>query len=301
MFSSDLTSTPFVGACLQYKSTAPCSQQPNSSIGRLRTQVRLDQFYTTPAIAAWCYAIFKQHFDPRFYSLVEPSAGEGAFFRLMPPGSRAVDIVPRHPGIRKANFLTMTFTSDREIAMIGNPPFGKNCSMAVKFFNHAAKQSSIIAFIVPRTFRKARLQNRLDRHFHLLCEHDVPRNAFTCQGELHDVPTVFQIWVRRSELRPLCKVETHHPDFEFTTPARADFAIQRIGHNAGTVHRNFDASPSSHYFIRAVVRSGRRSMQKTMAAIDFANVARDTAGCPSLAKSEVVELYRIALAKARPV
>lgn len=129
--------------------------------------VLLDQYYTCQQVARKLYGVFQEYFDPNQYQLVEPSAGTGSFFRLMPHGSLAFDVDPKYPGIRTADFLCVEIRSEREVAVVGNPPFGRNASMAVRFFNHAAWQASVIALILPRTFRKASIENRLDRNFHL--------------------------------------------------------------------------------------------------------------------------------------
>ncbi|WP_254621089.1 SAM-dependent methyltransferase [Sphingomonas sp. CL5.1] len=249
------------------------------------SDVQLDQYYTRQDVAAHFYGIFREHFDPAIYLMVEPSAGTGSFFRLLPAGSVAYDVEPKYPGIRTADFLTINIGSDRPAAIIGNPPFGKNASMAVRFFNHAARQADVIALILPRTFRKGSIHNRLDRAFHLVREEIVPDDAFLFRGKPYNVPAIFQIWERRPEPRALRPVETRHPDFEFTTPDRADFVIQRVGARAGRVHHDFTASPSSHYFIRGDVEA-------VMAQLDFARFAGNVAGNPSLSKAEIVSLYR---------
>ena len=246
---------------------------------------KYDQYYTRPDVAAFFYDRFKEYFDPSDYLMVEPSAGTGSFYKILPNGSIAYDIEPKYPGIINANFLEVEIETDRPIAIIGNPPFGKNSSTAVRFFNHAARQSSVIAFILPRTFRKASIVNRLDRSFHLVREWDVPADAFLFRSKPYDVPAVFQIWRRKPELRKPRPVETRHPDFKFTTKECADFAIQRVGGQAGRVHQDFSKSPSAHYFIEGNVKHA-------MEQIDFARVTGDVAGNPSLAKSEIVALYR---------
>ncbi|MBM3928107.1 MAG: SAM-dependent methyltransferase [Sphingomonadales bacterium] len=247
---------------------------------------RLDQYYTHPDVAEHFYAIFREHFDPAAYLMVEPSAGTGSFLKVMPDGSIGYDVEPKYPGIQTADFLTVRIDNDRAIAILGNPPFGRNASMAVRFFNHAAAQVSVIAFILPRTFRKASIENRLHRNFHLIREEPVPEDAFLFRGKPFNVPAVFQIWERRSYLRPLRPDVTWHPDFEFlTTPDLADFAIQRVGAGAGRLHHDFAASPSSHYFIRGDV-------EHIMARINFRTVAADVAGNPSLSKAEIVALYQ---------
>ncbi len=245
---------------------------------------RLDQYYTRPDVATHCYAIFQQHVDPAAFLLVEPSAGTGSFLKVMPAGSVGYDVEPKFPGIWTADFLTVRIDSDRDVAIVGNPPFGRNAGMAVRFFNHAAAQASVIAFILPRTFRKGSIENRLHRNFHLIREEPVPRDAFLFRGKPFSMPAVFQIWERRPYPRPLRPIDTCHPDFAFVTPDRANFAIQRVGARAGRLHHDFTASPSSHYFIRGHV-------EPVMARIDFRSVAADVAGNPSLSKAEIVELY----------
>lgn len=157
--------------------------------------------------------------------------------------------------------------------------------MAVRFFNHAGSQASVIAMILPRTFRKASVENRLDRKFHLIHEEIVPRDAFVFRSKPFDIPAVFQIWERRPDLRELQHVAIHHPDFAFTKAHQADFGIQRVGARAGRVHRDLALSPSSHHFIRGDV-------EQIMKQLDFAKVALNVAGNPSLSKSEIVFLYR---------
>ena len=248
---------------------------------------RLDQYYTHHDIAVICYQIVRIFFDITIYRLVEPSAGDGAFLKIFPFGSIAYDLKPKYHGIQIADFLKVILESDRSIAVIGNPPFGKNASMAVKFFNHSAWQSKIVAMILPRTFRKASIQNRLNRNFHLICDVTLPENAFLFRSKPYNVPAVFQIWERREAERALWPVETTHPNFEFTTPAKADFAIQRVGAQAGRVHPHLNLSPESHYFIRGMVENVKAIMEQ----LDFKSVAGNTVGNPSLSKSEIVALY----------
>lgn len=273
-----------------YAVVGPCGvcaskdTKPTRAEDKCSSDVRLNQYYTCNDVAKRLYAIFCEHIDPTAVRIVEPSAGEGAFFKMLPPGSLGFDVDPKCPGMVTADFLHVEICADLPVAVLGNPPFGKNASMAVRFFNHAAHQSDLIAFIMPRSVRKAAIENRLNSDFHLLREEDVPESAFLFRGKPFDVPAVFQIWERRSHPRLLKPVATKHPDFEFTSPDRADFAIQRVGARAGRVHRDFKASPNSHYFIRGKVES-------VMRELDFTTVTGDVAGNPSLAKSEIIRLY----------
>ena len=209
-----------------------------------------DQFYTRASVARrYAQQVTDRWPDALF---IEPSAGTGAFVKALKGYRvRAIDIEPRHPRIRRGNYLHTHSLSDPDpIVVIGNPPFGKNASMAVKFFNHAAQYAEAIAFIVPRTFRKLSLQARLDPHYHLIHDEDVPRLAFRYNGERYDVPCAWQIWIWSEDIRPFETVPDTQHLFRYTTPERANCAIRRVGYHAGrvTTTRLDDLSLSTHYF-----------------------------------------------------
>lgn len=280
-----------------YRRPAAAEERTPASNDNRADDIRLDQFYTEWSIAERLYAVVACLFDLAQFLMVEPSAGDGAFFRLMQVGSLGFDLDPKWPGLITTDFLGIRVSSDRDILVLGNPPFGRNASTAKRFFNRAALQAKVIAFILPRSFRKASVENCLDTAFHLIHEEDLPRNAFRFRSRPRDVPAVFQIWVRRDIPRALRPIETRHPDFEFLKTAElremdraeraagADFCIQRVGADAGRVHHDFGMSPSSHYFIKGDV-------EWIMSRLDFASVARDVAGNPSIAKGEIIRLYR---------
>jgi len=125
---------------------------------------------------------------------------------------------------------------------VSNPPFGRNNSLSIPFFNHAAKQSDYIAFLVPRSWRKWSVQNRLDPRFHLVSDQDVAVNYVTDTGERigtnNDLRTCFQIWEKRAELR--CKVKIQDQGLiRKCSPAEADLAIRVFGFGCGKVYRDF--------------------------------------------------------------
>ncbi|MFK3889774.1 hypothetical protein [Sphingomonas sp. NPDC079357] len=128
----------------------------------------LDQFFTMQRVADYLYGVLQKHIDLGRYMMVEPSAGMGAFFRLMPPGSLAYDLDPRYPGVRTADFLQAELPRDRKILIMGNPPFGRSARLALEFFNHAAWQAKVIAMILPKTFRKSSIMRDLNPAFHLI-------------------------------------------------------------------------------------------------------------------------------------
>jgi len=251
-----------------------------------------DEFYTREDLARhWAQKTAGRWPSPDVL-FVEPSAGTGAFVRPLLDMSRkvrAVDINPQCRGVvKKGDFLMphRLFAGEHSgIVVIGNPPFGKNASTAVRFFNCAARHSDEIAFIVPRTFRKLSLQNRLNPYFHLSDDEDVPDNAFIKDGKPHDVPCAWQVWTRR----PVKRAVPQPPDIshmvQFTSPAEADFAMRRVGFYAGriTTKNIMSLSETTHYFMRE--RQG--GVLNTLRQISWLEVAAQTAGVRSLSKTEI--------------
>ena len=197
----------------------------------------LDQFYTSKKISAWCLDKIKSHVDVNTFDYVlEPSAGTGAFFNLFDPKKRiGIDLDPQCDGVIKQDYLSFQNVIGAKYIVIGNPPFGKNSSLAVKFFNHS-HFADYICFIVPKTFRKNSVINRLNLHFTLIEDYVVPEYSFVYNNKPYDVPCCFQIWKRTPNKRKKIKILKSHPDFTLVkTLDDADLLIQRVGGGAGTI------------------------------------------------------------------
>ena len=254
-----------------------------------------DQYYTNPATADFCVqqvralAVARQK-DAFF---LEPSAGAGAFLNLLPPKSRTgLDIAPAHPEVVQADFLSYTPPAElarRPVIVLGNPPFGRNSSLALKFINHAARFARVVAFILPKTFQKAHSIRRIDRHLHLVAEYPIPSYAFIFESQPWDVPCVFQIWERRDVLRQDSESIRTHADFAFVPRQEADFAIRRVGRSAGAVFREFERfAKSSHHFVKAV---NPEQVMAVLESIDWSPVRGQTACVPCVGKEEIVRMY----------
>ena len=99
---------------------------------------------------------------------------------------------------------------------LGNPPFGQQNSLAVNFFNEASKFCNTIAFILPLSFKKDSVQNRLNLSFHLKEEINLSECEFLLVNETKIVvPCVFQIWEKRANSRKKKRMKTTSPLFEF--------------------------------------------------------------------------------------
>lgn len=259
---------------------------------------KLDQFYTVPKVAKECFEYLKSKLPEDVpWRFLEPSAGTGAFYQLLPARRRlGVDLDPKFKGVKKRDFLKEFSVksgraSPHKWVVVGNPPFGKNASLAVDFFNKAATFAEFIAFIVPLTFRKTSLQKRLARNFELIGERVLELDSFEFEGEPYAVPCCFQIWKRSDKPRVHIDTPLTHKDFEFCKdPEDADFAFRRVGGLAGKVIRDIgNYSPASHYFVRSNI--GKRKLIQRLEKIDWGTVKGNTAGNPSISKREMVAAY----------
>lgn len=276
----------------------------------------LDKFYTVPAIAERCIQAVGLRFSDwsAWDAVIEPSAGNGSFFLRLPATSHdkriGLDIAPEHPDIQQQDFLTYTplqTTSDStthpRILVIGNPPFGRVSSLAIKFFNHAAKWATVIAFIVPRTFRRISVQNRLDTRFHLVHDEEIPMEPCAFTPPMM-AKCCFQIWERRDTERVKTELPTSHADWIFlpfgpkddkgqpTPPRDADFAIRAYGGKCGElVDTRLDAlRPKSWHWIRCTSRVDKPTLMGRFRSLDY-SLSQDTARQNSIGRGELVRLY----------
>lgn len=260
---------------------------------------RLDQFYTSEEYARYAYLKISEFVDLNEYDLIlEPSAGTGSFYSLMDKNKRyGIDLEPKFDGIVKGDFFDWIPPKNKKIISIGNPPFGKNANLAVKFFQKSSLCCDTIAFILPKTFRKLSIINRLNKNFHLVHDEDVPKNSFVFENSCYDVPCCLQIWNKR--LYPRQSLRRYTFDdvkewFRLCSNDEADFSVQRVGHKAGTIRtENFKHySNLSHYYLKAL----DPKVIDIFLLVSYEKVKYNTAGNPSISPSELIELW---LEKAR--
>ena len=265
----------------------------------------LDKFYTIPAVADTCIGITGAFYPWLDWDLVvEPSAGNGSFLLRIPTNKRiGIDISPDCPGCVTHDFLTWRPPTAAKILVIGNPPFGKGSSLAIKFFNHAAKWASVIAFIIPKSFRRVSVQNRLSSDFHLLWDDDIPTDPCSFTPPMM-VKCCFQIWTRRDVKRELVEMSTTHADWDFlpfgsldadgqpTPPEGADFAIRAYGGQCGAIVKGVSLAtlrPKSWHWIRAKTLPADILIGR-FTALDY-SISKETARQNSIGRSDLVRLY----------
>lgn len=241
----------------------------------------MDKFYTSEFAVDLVMDAFKKHVEvlPEDV-IVEPSAGDGSFLKkIVHPNTIALDIEPEHDDVIKQDFLAFVPHRGR-IHVLGNPPFGKNGSMALKFIKKSHEFAETIAFILPRSFKKESIQMRIPRDLELVFEMDLPKNSFRYEQKPYDVPCVFQIWKKSSSKRLYDVLVPNRFSFVKKSDDH-DFAIRRVGGGAGKV--TFDTvntNASCFYYIK---------VHDELKIVDIDVVEKDySTGPRSLSKREVI-------------
>ena len=224
-------------------------------------EVSLDQFFTKPEIAKKYYLktlkfLKKENINIEDCLFVEPSAGDGSFFKLLPKNQRiGLDLYPMAEGIIKKDFLNWTPPkTDKKIIFIGNPPFGYRAWLALNFMNHASKFADYIFFILPMSFQsegKGSSKYRV-KNMKLIHSEIIPNDSFyEPNGKIVKINALWQYWTKGENKIPNFNLFNKYIDI-FTVDQRkerlcgqekmdkADFFIQRTFYNeAPKLVKNF--------------------------------------------------------------
>ena len=211
----------------------------------------LDKFYTKQEIAKSLIA----GIDLSKYGLVlDPCCGDGAFYSNIDHANKiGIDILPHIEGVVQHDFLTWDYSCiqapSESVLVLSNPPFGKQGSLAMKFINRCCEFADTVAFILPLSFAKQSMKNRIPDCFHLVREEILPPDSFLLDGASYDVKCVFQIWEKRDFKREKISAD-REVGFSYTKDkSKADISVRRVGVYAGKAFLDTDKSEQSHYFL----------------------------------------------------
>ena len=194
-------------------------------------KVDLDRFFTRPDVARECHehlvnAMVGDNAVPGSYKFVEPSAGEGAFYDLLPEDRRiGIDIVPgRHEFLREDFLAWKPSPNGYRYAVLGNPPFGYRAWLALAFVNHAASFADYIGMILPMAFQSNGKGSPKFRVVgaELVETRILPQDAFVSpEGQTVKVNALWQVWKRGVNNHPPMKACSEYVDL-FTVDKRAE-------------------------------------------------------------------------------
>jgi hypothetical protein len=250
-----------------------------------------EQYYTPRALAEDLVQKVKA-IIPDFSSrtVLEPAGGTGAFVEAAKKAGAqkvlSLDIEPKHGDVTKANYLNAKLKL-QDAVTISNPPFGRNNSLSIPFFNRAAEHSEYIAFIVPRSWRKWSVINRLDRRFHLVLDEDLSIDYVDDSHELisqkNNLKTCFQVWQRKDELREIVRVEDRGYVTK-VTPAEADVALTVFGFSCGRVNTEFERKPNT---TRMFLKLNHPRALKALQSVNYQRFSKNTAYTEALSFQEI--------------
>ena len=180
--------------------------------------------------------------------------------------------------------------------VIGNPPYGKNSNLAVQFLNKVAELSDDIRMVLPRTFRKPSIINRLNPHLHLVSDVTCPDDTFP-----RGIKACYQRWEVRSDVREPIQTFKKEDTTDFTflkSSEGSDCIITRVA-NAGVVVRNteplvltipyHERSSSTTYFLKVKDESVITKLESLQE--QFIECSKETVGLNSLSIHDIVRLY----------
>lgn len=255
-----------------------------------------DKFYTKASSVEECRELINRYvsIDKERDLIIEPSAGNGAFVDMIKKitnNYEFYDIEPSHPDVSEMNYLEFDYSEVSQkyekIHVIGNPPFGRQSTLAIKFIKKSCKFCDTLSFILPKSFKKEGMKKHFPLNFHLVCEKDLPKNSFNVNGFEHDVPTCFQVWEKREYNRE--EPEKQAPiGFVFVKKIEnPDISFRRVGVNAGMVTDEIDnKSFQSHYFIKFTNGKELSWNLERVNGIKFCD--NNTVGPRSISKQEVI-------------
>ena len=269
-----------------------------SKIGLKRNVI--DKFYTSPETVKLCLQKIQEFLDidKKYDLIIEPSAGNGSFISGLERLCNKclfLDIEPEdeYNKIVKQDYLSfdiqdITTKKMRSIHVIGNPPFGRQSSTAIKFIKKACEYCDSLSFILPKSFKKPSLTKVFPLNFHMECCLDLPKNSFIVNEKEHDVPCVFQIWKKKDYNRHV-QEKLEPINFQFVSnDENPDISFRRVGIYAGKVDTVIqDKSIQSHYFIK--LKNNNSDIIEKLKNLNFEY--DNTVGPKSISKQEVIQKF----------
>ena len=259
-------------------------------------RVETDKFYTKSNIVDKCVEYVKSNVIINADDLIiEPSSGGGAFLDSLLTidcSHNFYDTSPEDDRIEKRNYLILDLSGFKEsfqkIHVIGNPPFGRQTTLAKKFIKKSASFCNTISFILPRSFKKESMRKSFPKKFHLVFETDLPENSFTIEKKDHNVSCVFQIWEKRDYDREIPEL-LNPQGYKFVAKTQEPhLSFRRVGVYAGKVDLvTEDKSDQSHYFIRFDTGQITSDQLEKLNNITYP-CAEHTVGPKSISKRELI-------------
>lgn len=172
--------------------------------------------------------------------------------------------------------------------VIGNPPYGVAASLAVKFLNKSTEISDDVRMVLPASFQRDSVLNRINLNFQLVQDINLPNDTFP-----RDITTVRQRWIRSDVPREKIPIYKDHPDFQFIKYEDRDRATLFIGGaGAGPSGKvkteGYDHYMPGHHYVVCSEEVKQRLIDLQPKLIERSRVC----GClPGLGKHDIIKVY----------
>jgi predicted RNA methylase len=268
----------------------PTETLPATKLGNTRVTGK-EQYYTPKPLALELVTqIEKVLGSLAGKTILEPAGGTGAFIDAVQAKGVAnvisFDIEPLHELVSLGDFLEQEI-KESNLITVSNPPFGRNNSLSIPFFNHAAKVSDAICFIVPRSWRKWSVTNRLDLGFELALDLDIDIDYADAVGKPLSskslLATCFQIWKKADAPRGLVRV-TDKGIIEKVSPELADVSLTIFGYGCGKVKTQFEpVANTTQMFLKLKHPQALAALE----SVDYSKFFKNTAYTEALSLQEI--------------
>lgn len=260
-----------------------------------RQKSKHDKFYTKESVVS----SLLPHVDfSRYSTVIEPSAGAGAFSKLLPHTNViAMDIAPEHETIKQQDWLNFNLDEVKgPVLIIGNPPFGIRNVLSKAFIQKSLAPNVLtIAFILPNVFNKFTNQKVFPEEWSLLKIIPLPAESFSLNDVSYHVPCSFFIWERsssginfrakKSEMVKVCD------DFIFMRQKQGPNAFI-MGAAPKTIKSLHDIESNNRgYYIQSLIPIEK--LREKMALIEWKKYGNSSAkgGVSWFSKDEIIKIY----------
>ena len=162
-----------------------------------------DSYFTSKNTAEKCMDIVNKIIPNDGYTYIEPSAGKGVFYDLLPSNNRmGIELHDRkRPEFIQSDYLTWyPKETSKKYVVVGNPPFGVRGAIALAFINRSLLFADYVAFVLPMSFHSNGKGSNMKRvqNGHLIHSEILSGESFFSPDNNKEivVNTLFQIWKR---------------------------------------------------------------------------------------------------------
>ena len=172
--------------------------------------------------------------------------------------------------------------------IIGNPPYGTGANLAIKFVNKSAEYTDDLRYVLPLSFQRDSVINRIDQNLQIVHDEVLPDKTFP-----RSIRAVYQRFEPGDEPRPLIPVFRTHPDFTFLPYDERSKATLFIGGAgagpAGKVKTDdFMHYAKGHHYVLC----SDEVKQRILGIADQLRAKSRVCGClPGLGKSDIIKIY----------